>query len=258
LYPWKALAIYYGTAERPPADLALEVGDLHDRLSRIDYFVWLVRHGDRLVLIDTGFSEEEGRARGRTMLVHPVDALSRLGIAPSHITDVVITHLHYDHAGNLKDFPNAIFHIQDGEMAYGTGRCMCHERMRRPFAAEAVVDAVRLVYSDRMHFHDGDHELFPGVSLHLIGGHSKGLQVVRIEIEGKTVVIASDALHFEHYLTADNVFPLFADYSEVVEGYRKLRTLSGPNGLLVPGHDPGVLTRFQALNPELPFTRVLL
>jgi glyoxylase-like metal-dependent hydrolase (beta-lactamase superfamily II) len=258
LSDWKALALHYGTAERPLSDLQLEVPDIHDRVGRIEYFVWLLRHQGRLILVDTGFSAEEGRARGRAMLIHPVDALARLGIGASDITDVVITHLHYDHAGNLGDFPNARFHIQDREMAYGTGRCMCHRHMRKPFAAEAVVDAVRLVFKDRMYFHDGDAELSPGLSLHLIGGHSKGLQVVRLVADGKTVVVASDALHFEHYLDDKNAFPLYADYLEVVEGYRRLVELAGPNGVLIAGHDPKVLSNFQPLSPEQPFSRVLL
>ncbi|MGV1795153.1 N-acyl homoserine lactonase family protein [Rhizobium sp. A37_96] len=256
--PWRALAIHYGTAERPPADLTLDTHDPHERPQRIDYFIWVVRHENRLVLIDTGFSPAEGRARGRTLLIHPVDALRCLSIAPGDITDVVITHLHYDHAGNLGDFPNARFHIQDREMAYGTGRCMCHERMRRPFAAEAVVDAVRLVYSNRMCFHDGDEDVVPGLSLHLVGGHSKGLQVVRVAVGNRIAVIASDALHFERYLQSDDVFPLFANYEAVVEGYRKLQMLAGENGIIVPGHDPEVLVRFPPLAPDLPFIRVLL
>ncbi|PDT01666.1 MBL fold metallo-hydrolase [Rhizobium chutanense] len=258
LNEWKALAIHYGTAQRPVSDLVLEIDDVHDSLSRIEYFVWLIRLEDRLILVDTGFNADEAAARGRTLLIHPVAALSGLGIEPSDITDVVVTHLHYDHAGNLPAFPNASFHIQDREMAYGTGRCMCHERMRRPFAAEGVVDAVRLVFQARVRFHDGDGEIAPGCKLHLIGGHSKGLQVVTVATGGALLVVASDALHFQRYLENDNAFPLFADYPDVIEGYKKLRLLAGASGLIIPGHDPEVLRKFPPLAPDMEFARVLL
>lgn len=254
---WKVLAIHYGTAVRPTAELALEPGDPHESLGRIEYFVWLLRHRDRLILVDTGFSRQEAERRGRTMLVHPVEALGQLGLSASSITDVVITHLHYDHAGNLADFPAARFHVQDQEMAYGTGRCMCHERLRRPFAADAVVDAVRLTFSGKMCFHDGDDEIVEGLSVHLVGGHSRGLQVVRLDDGKDVVVIASDALHFRRYLDHDDVFPLFADYPAVLEGYRTLRELAGPTGVLVPGHDPAVLDEFESLSPSLPFAKVI-
>ncbi|AJC82262.1 MULTISPECIES: N-acyl homoserine lactonase family protein [Rhizobium] len=258
LNEWTVLAIHYGTAQRPVSDLILETNDIHDRPSQIDYFVWLIRLEDRLILVDTGFEAGEGAARGRTLLIHPVAALSSLGIKSSEITDVVVTHLHYDHAGNLPAFPNATFHIQDREMAYGTGRCMCHERMRRPFATEGVVDAVRLVFQSRVRFHDGDGEIVPGCRVHLVGGHSKGLQVVTVATGGALLVIASDALHFQHYLENDGAFPLFADYLEVIEGYNKLRVLAGANGLIIPGHDPEVLQKFSPLAPDLQFARVLL
>ncbi|MFS8057290.1 N-acyl homoserine lactonase family protein, partial [Rhizobium sp. BR 317] len=160
----------------------------------------MIRHGERLILVDTGFSPQEAERRGRTMLIHPVEALRQLGISASSITDVVITHLHYDHAGNLADFPEALFHLQDREMAYGTGRCMCHDRLRRPFAVDAVVDAVRLTFSGRVCFHDGNGEIMEGLTIHLVGGHSRGLQVVRLDDGNDVVVIASDALHFQRFL----------------------------------------------------------
>ncbi|KEC70739.1 hypothetical protein RLPCCGM1_p0710 [Rhizobium leguminosarum bv. phaseoli CCGM1] len=72
------------------------------------------------------------------------------------------------------------------------------------------------------------------------------------------LVIASDALHFQHYLENDGAFPLFADYLEVIEGYNKLRVLAGANGLIIPGHDPEVLQKFSPLAPDLQFARVLL
>ncbi|NYJ14623.1 glyoxylase-like metal-dependent hydrolase (beta-lactamase superfamily II) [Rhizobium leguminosarum] len=108
-----------------------------------------------------------------------------------------------------------------------------------------------------MCFHDGNGEIMEGLTIHLVGGHSRGLQVVRLDDGNDVVVIASDALHFQRYLAHDDVFPLFADYADVLEGYRTLRELSGPSGVLVPGHDPAVLTSFPSLSPDLAFAKVL-
>ena len=168
--------------------------DPHEGEARLDYYIWLCRNGDRTVLVDTGFAPEEGAARQRILLTHPVEALKRIGVEPEDVTDVFITHLHYDHAGNLRHFPNATIHLQDAEMAYATGRCMCHARMRKPFAVEDVKTAVEMVYRDRVRFHEGDYTLLPGLTARLVGGHSQGLQI--LVVDGETpLVIASDALH---------------------------------------------------------------
>lgn len=248
---WEVLALRYATAMRPAHDLALDA-DPHELPGEIDYYIWVVRGNDGLVLVDTGYLPEEGARRGRTLLRHPVEALAAAGVEAADVRDVVLTHLHYDHAGNLGAFPRATFHLQDREMAYGTGRCMCHARIRRPFFVDDVVEAVRMVFAGRVRFHDGDAELFPGVTLHLVGGHSRGLQVVRVETREGVVLIASDTLHFARYLDGDGVFPAFADLPDVLEGYRKIRELAGPNGVLLPGHDPSVRTRHQRLFPEDP------
>ena len=108
----------------------------------------------------------------------------------------MVTHLHYDHVGNFELFPAATLHLQEREMHYATGRYMCQECFRGAFEVEDVVGMVRQVYAGRVRFHDGDAELFPGVSLHLIGGHTMGLQVVRVATRRGWVVLASDASHF--------------------------------------------------------------
>ena len=107
-----------------------------------------------------------------------------------------MTHLHYDHAGNLDRFPNAHFHLQDREMSYATGRCMCNGLLRHPFSVEHVTQMVRHVYGERVTFHSGDGEVAPGVTVHRVGGHSDGLQVVRVETARGPVVLASDAAHY--------------------------------------------------------------
>ena len=95
--------------------------DPHDAGTPLDYFVWLIEGEGRVILVDTGFNGAAAAARRRTLLANPAEALSGFGVPPGAVEDVVLTHLHYDHAGNLDRFPNARFHIQDREMTYATG-----------------------------------------------------------------------------------------------------------------------------------------
>ncbi|MBV1925828.1 MAG: N-acyl homoserine lactonase family protein [Rhodobacteraceae bacterium] len=248
---WEVLAIHYATTEVENRNISL-IQDQHDLPGRLDFFIWVIRNDTACYVVDTGFALDEGARRGREMTRHPCDSLRDIDIDADSIKDVIISHLHYDHAGNMAAFPAAQFHLQEAEMAYGTGKCMCVHHMRKPFHVEDVVTAVRMVYSDRVCFHDGDVRLADGLSLHLIGGHSRGLQVLRVETGDRVIVVASDALHYSHYLDDQNAFPLHADLEEVIAGYDRLRELAGPDGLILPGHDPDVLQRFRPVRPDVP------
>jgi glyoxylase-like metal-dependent hydrolase (beta-lactamase superfamily II) len=88
----------------------------------LDYYVWVARNAARTVVIDTGFNEQAARRRKREFLRRPADGLKLVGVDAREVRDVVLTHLHYDHAGNFELFPRATFHLQDLEMSYATGR----------------------------------------------------------------------------------------------------------------------------------------
>jgi len=223
--------------------------DAHDAPMPLDYFVWLLRSPARTVLVDTGFSQATAQVRGRerAWLRCPIEAMAALDVSPDDIDDVVITHLHYDHAGNLGKLPRARLHVQDGEMDYATGRCMCHLAMRHAYQVDDVVDLVRLVYKDRVVFHDGDAELAPGIQLLLIGGHTKGLQSVRVHTPRGWVVLASDAAHFYENAEAGRLFPIVYDVPRMLEGHRRLLALAGSVDHFVPGHDPLVMQRYPRL-----------
>jgi glyoxylase-like metal-dependent hydrolase (beta-lactamase superfamily II) len=226
-------------------------GDPHDGPMPLDYFVWLVRGNGRELVVDTGFSAAMAAKRGREHLRCPTDGLRLLGIEARDVKDVVITHLHYDHVGNFDLFPAATLHLQDLEMRYATGRYMCHECFRGAFEVEDVVGMVRCVYEGRVRFHDGDAELMPGVSLHLIGGHTMGLQVVRVATRRGAVVLASDASHFYANMEQIRPFPIVWSVADMVEGYRRLGELAESPAHIIPGHDPLVLERYPAPAQEL-------
>jgi glyoxylase-like metal-dependent hydrolase (beta-lactamase superfamily II) len=249
---YEVLAVRYATNPRVGHENFLfrdaGVEDLHDVPMPIDYFVWVLRSSERTVLVDTGFTEAAARARGRTLLIDPVRALRLMGIVPETIADVILTHLHYDHAGNLSAFPNARFHLQDGEMAFATGRCMCHQRMRAPFDVEDVVTMVRRVHDGRVVFTDGDADLFPGISVHRVPGHTDGLQCVRVSTDRGDVVLASDAAHLYANMDRANPYPIISHLGQAFESWRRLHALAASPDHVIPGHDPEVLR----LYPHMP------
>jgi glyoxylase-like metal-dependent hydrolase (beta-lactamase superfamily II) len=242
---YEVYAIKYAHHERRASHNFIG-GDPHDGPMPLDYFVWLVRGQGREVLVDTGFSAAMAARRGRQHLRCPTEGLRSLGAEAHGIKDVIITHLHYDHVGGFELFPRATFHLQEREMRYATGRYMCQECFRGAFEAEDVVGMVRRVYEGRVQFHDGDAELMPGISVHLIGGHTMGLQVVRVATRRGAVVLASDASHFYANMEQVRPFPIVWSVAEMVDGYRRLRDLAESPAHIIPGHDPLVLQRYPA------------
>jgi glyoxylase-like metal-dependent hydrolase (beta-lactamase superfamily II) len=246
---WQVFALRYAHHDRnAQSNFIMPVEDAHDAMP-MDYFVWLLRGPEgREVLVDTGFDSATAARRGRSIL-RPVEAcLKALGTSAEAIRDVVVTHLHYDHAGNLGLFPNATFHIQDREVAFATGRHMCSHCLRHPFEVEDVVRLVRAVYADRVTFHDGEGEVAPGVTLHRVGGHSDGLQMVRVATARGPLVLASDASHYYANMRRGNPYPIVFDLGAMVQGWRRAVALAGGDEtLVIPGHDPLVRTRFPSL-----------
>jgi len=245
---YEILAIRYGThANRVRNDNFL-LADDHASPQPIAYYVWVIRNDHRTVLLDTGFSHAEAKERGRNLEREPRDALRLIGVDAASVENVIISHLHYDHAGTLNHYPAARFHLQEAEMAYATGRCMCDEILRRPFNADHVCQMVRSVYSGRVRFHDGDGEIAPGITVHAAPGHSKGLQCVRVRTQSGWVVLAADASHLYENFEQRRPFPIVVDVEATLRTYDKLEALATSRRHVVPGHDPLVLQRYPALN----------
>jgi len=247
---YEVYAIKYAHHPRRAAENFIG-GDPHNGPMPLDYFVWLVRGQGREIVVDTGFSAAMAAKRARDHLRCPTAGLALMGVDASRVRDVVITHLHYDHVGNFDLFPAATLHLQDLEMRYATGRYMGHECFRGAFELEDVVGMVRRVYQGRVRFHEGDAELAPGVSLHLIGGHTMGLQAVRVATRRGAVVLASDASHLYANMEQVRPFPIVWSVADMVEGYGRLRRLAESPAHIIPGHDPQVLERYPAPREEL-------
>lgn len=249
---YEVFALRYATSpERRRKDNFI-ARDPHDELMPMDYFVWLIRNEHRTVLVDTGFNEAGAKARGRTFLRCPITSLSNLGIAPHQVKDVILTHLHYDHAGNIDLLPEATFHVQEQELHYACGRHMCHGVLRHAYEVEDIVDLVRRVYADRVRFYDGHSIFAPGIELLKIGGHTQGLQAVRVHTQRGWVVLASDASHYYENMMRASPFPIVFNVGDMLAGFDILRAMADSEDHIIPGHDPQVRQRYQAWGkPEM-------
>jgi glyoxylase-like metal-dependent hydrolase (beta-lactamase superfamily II) len=240
---WEIYAARYASVQRSVHGNFQNASDWADDPMPLDFFIWVAidRQAKRTVVIDTGFNLRSGGRRNRVQECSPAVILNALDVDVVDVADVIITHLHYDHAGNFADFPSAVFHLQPAEIAYATGPCMNHGHAGQFYEPDDLTAAVQALYGSRLHFCEANDELAPGLSVHLIGGHTAGLQVVRINTARGIVVLASDAAHFYANKALRNPFPAIHDLDAMISGYDRLDALATSPDHVIPGHDPEVL-----------------
>ena len=222
-------------------------GDPHDGPMPMDYFIWVAKSDDHVVVIDTGFTAPVAAARQREFLRCPVETLSLLGILPEDVDDVVLTHLHYDHSGNFDRFPKATFHLQEDELDYATGKYMRYPRLAHSFEVDDVCGIVKMNYAGRVLFYDGDDNLNSSIRLHRCGGHSAGLQFVSVNTARGWLVLASDATHYYENMNAYRPFTTAFHIGEMMKCFDQLKRVAPSEDHIIPGHDPLVMRRYPAL-----------
>lgn len=248
---YEIYAVHYASQDDRRSPENFLGGDPHDRPMPMDFFVWVLVGPQGAIMVDTGFDDASGLARGRPVSRPVADGLKQIGIAPESVKDVLITHLHWDHAGNHELFPNARYHVQEREMHFCTGRCMCQPTLRKAYNSQDVTRMVQRTFEGDVTFHDPQSKFADGISLHWVGGHSKGLQVVRVRTRRGFVVLASDAAHYYANVLQRRAYPLLVDLDDMLEGFEVLDRLAPTPAHIIPGHDPQVLTLFPAARDGL-------
>jgi glyoxylase-like metal-dependent hydrolase (beta-lactamase superfamily II) len=227
---YDVFAVRYATREAKRADHFLDKAGLPnpDGPMPMDYFVWLVQGASQSFVVDTGFTEPVGTRRGRTYLRRPADGLRLLGVDAAAAEDVIVTHMHYDHAGTVSDFPKARLHLQEQELRWVTSSEMFRRGARGSFEVDDVINMVRGLYDERVQLHDGDWQPAPG------------------------------ATHYYENMETKRPFVTTHDASKVLAGFETLHELAASPRHIVPGHDPLVMQRYPAASQALEGVAVRL
>ena len=241
---WEVYALRYATLPGFTASDLVAGADPGRRLN-IAMAVWLLKGpGGRTVLVDTGFHREElfrqWRVEGFTS---PAEVLAKVGVRAADVSDVILTHLHWDHAGGLDLFPDAHVWVQAAEWAAAS------EAATRPGGVAAADVAVlrSRERTGRLTIVDGDgREVIPGITLYVGGRHTPGSEYVGVTTRAGTVVVASDAVYLYENLEKGLPIAQTLDAAANLEAQRRMRGIASSPRLIVPGHDPEVFLRFPA------------
>ncbi|MGO2113262.1 MAG: N-acyl homoserine lactonase family protein [Pseudoclavibacter sp.] len=221
----------------------------------MDYFVWLIETGEQTIVVDTGFSTAGGAARNRTFLVHPADAYRALAVDPASAPEVLITHAHYDHIGNLDLFRSSRVTIAAAEYEFWTSGMERRAQFHHSVEDAELLELRRVHDEGRMRTFDEELEIVPGVRMVRVGGHTPGQSVVLVDTEAGRVALASDAVHYYEEYEDDVPFAFVADLPAMYAGFDLLHAweTDGTVQHVVSGHDPDTLNRFGVIDDgQLP------
>jgi glyoxylase-like metal-dependent hydrolase (beta-lactamase superfamily II) len=223
-----------------------------DEIVERSYYFWCLQDGTRTVLVDTGVSPQALAGRRLPGYTSPAELLAGIGIAAEEIQHVILTHLHWDHAGGVDLFPNAAFYVQRQEYLFWVENPVSHRPPLRAFTyAPGLARLQALQGSGRLILLDGDSRVLPGISCLLAPGHTPALQAVAVNTRAGTAVLGSDCAHmFENY---QREWPscIITDLPAWLETYSRLKSAVSHPDLLFPGHDPRMSSDYPRLASDI-------
>jgi glyoxylase-like metal-dependent hydrolase (beta-lactamase superfamily II) len=249
---YEVFAIRYASIPDFPVNALVAGADSSRKLS-IAMTVWLVRGNGHNILVDSGFYRPQFFKTWKVDgFAKPSDAVAQAGVKPEEITDVIITHMHWDHADGMDLFPNARIWLQKDEYVYYTGEAWQQPRTHGGIDPDDVVAAVKLNLAGRLSLVNGDaQEILPGITCYTGGKHTFQSQYVGVSTHAGTVVLASDNLYLYENLEKHAPIAQTLDAASNLRAQDRMKQLAPSPRLIIPGHDPAVFEKFPKVSERV-------
>jgi glyoxylase-like metal-dependent hydrolase (beta-lactamase superfamily II) len=254
---YEVFAIRYASIPDFPVN-ALIAGADPARKFNIAMTIWLIRGNGRNILVDSGFYRPQFFKQFKIdSFIKPSEAIAQPGIMPAgqpalkpeDITDVVITHMHWDHADGMDLFPNARIWLQKDEYTYYTGPAWQEKGNHGGIDSDDVLATVKLNLAGRVHLINGDaQEILPGITCYIGGKHTFQSQFIGVNTKAGTVILASDNMYLYENLEKHVPIAQTLDADSNLRAQDRMKQLATSPRLIVPGHDPLVFEKFPKIS----------
>ena len=248
---YEIYAIRYATL-KDFAVSGLVAGADKSRKMDIAMMFWLIKGGGRNILFDCGFYRDQFMRQW-----HPVDyekpslALERAGLKPEDITDVIISHIHWDHADGFDLFPKAKIWIQKEELEYYAGEAWQGHR-RTAADPDDILGLVKANTEGKVGLVKGDaQEIFPGIACYIGGKHTWQSQFISVNTASGTVVLASDNVYLNENLEKHLPIAATLDAESNLRAQDRMKQMAASPKLIIAGHDPAVMKDFKEIAPGI-------
>ena len=246
---YEVYAIRYATI-KDFAVSGLIAGADKSRKKDIAMMVWLIKGEGRNVLLDSGFYRDQFMKQWHPAdYTKPSEAIAVLGLKPEDVTDLIISHIHWDHADGFDLFPKAKIWIQKDELEYYAGEAWQGHR-RTAADPETIIGLVKLNTEGRVGLVNGDaQQILPGITCYIGGKHTYQSQYVGVATAAGTVILASDNVYLYENLEKHLPIAQTLDANSNLRAQDRMKQLAASPKLIVPGHDPAVMKNFPEVAP---------
>ncbi len=247
---YEIYAIEFATLPNKIPVAGTAIGSASRDSTGVSYMVWLLRGNGKNILVDAGFTDTT--ISPGIIFTRPDRTLTKLNLSSGDITDIILTHPHWDHIGGLDLFPRANVWMQKNDYDYFTGEAWQEKGNASGFNKKDVLAIVQRNLDKKLILVNGDGlEIMPGIKVYIGSKHTYESQFVLVEGVNEKVIIASDNCWFYHNARDLQAIPATLDEKAYISNLKRMKTMVSNPDLIIPGHDPLVFKKIQIVTDRI-------